>query len=205
MSLTDEGFVEKLQQMDPVENRKEMWALIKACGGIGRLIALAARGLPPKPKAKAVKAAQAVRTRLPADFPDQAMKDRAVVYWGRKRRPDLQAAVEHEVEKFRDHHTSKGTRAESWPATWSTWASNALEFVKPPRPGDTGHPSATLAFEQCNEAGWYGRVRGFYEGGYWKDTWGAKPPAAPHELLPPDCKVPLSVMKKWNDNQRRAG
>ncbi len=206
MSLTDDGFVEKLQQLHDANKVEDMRAVLKECGGIGRLLALAARGLGGRPAKKAApaggKVEQKVKTRLPDEFPDQAMKDRAVAYWSRKRRPDLVANIDHEAEKFVNHYLGNGDRAESWPAKWQTWCANALEFNKPPR---SDGPAATLAFEQTNEGGWWGRVRGFYEGGFWKDTWGVKPPAASHEVLPPGCMVPASVMKRWNDSQRRTG
>lgn len=207
MSLTDDEFVGKLRQLQDAKQVEEMRAVLKDCGGMGRLITLAERGLGPLPKkaAPAVgRVEQKIKTRIADDFPDQAMKDRAVAYWGRKRRPDLVANVDHEVEKFVNRYVGNGEKAESWPAKWQTWCANALEFNRPPRSDGGLFQAARLAFEQTNETGWLARLRGFYETGFWGDTWGVKPPASPADALPTGCMCPAGVLKKYAEQRRSA-
>jgi hypothetical protein len=42
--------------------------------------------------------------------------------------------IERELEKFRDHHTAKGTTMLDWQAAWRTWVGNAVQFGRGGKP-----------------------------------------------------------------------
>ena len=60
------------------------------------------------------------RTRLPADFYPDETGIAAIQKTG------LSLAVE--LEKFKNHHTGKGSVMLDWQAAWRTWAGNAQQF-----------------------------------------------------------------------------
>lgn len=78
-----------------------------------------------KPRAKA-------RRSLPEVFPLQADKDWSQTRWLAKGRADLCAGMAEEIEKFRDHHTSKATMSADWSGSWRTWARNAMTMNRLP-------------------------------------------------------------------------
>lgn len=200
--MLDDELIAKLQELESLGDAgmKEKREVLRLNGGFGRVLALAARGL----GAKSRKADVKVKSRVPDDFPTQEDKEKAVLYWERKQRPDLVARLEEQAEKFNDHYLASGERAESWPAKWRTWYGNALEFVKPPR---DGLGLATVAFEQTNEAGWLQRIRLFYRDTTWAPTWGGRPPAQPYEPVPKGCHCPAGVLKAYVEerHQRQRG
>jgi hypothetical protein len=64
---------------------------------------------------------------LPADFPTEAK-----IIEAQDRFDGLGLAIDArlEAEKFRHHHTAKGTRSKSWGSSWGTWTVNAIGFAK---------------------------------------------------------------------------
>lgn len=80
------------------------------------------------------------RRRLPDDFVLTVERRQAAeAYWHSKGRDDLDAVVQ--FQRFRDHHTAKGSRMADWDATWRTWYGNALEFTRKPLAA-VGQPDA---------------------------------------------------------------
>lgn len=75
-------------------------------------------------------ARKAPATLLPDDFPLEEDKAKALRYWQGRGRTDLDMA--DEVFRFRNHHTSNGTRMVSWPAAWATWYANAIRYRRAP-------------------------------------------------------------------------
>ncbi len=72
---------------------------------------------PPKPKSKATRA----ESKTACPDPD----DEGVDEWlSRNSIPSLASESGIEVEKFLNHHRSKGNRWSSWKATWGTWTLN---------------------------------------------------------------------------------
>jgi len=68
------------------------------------------------------------RSSLPNDFPAETDQAWAQTHWLQRGRADLCNAMTEEIEKFRDHHTSRATMSADWPGSWRTWARNALKF-----------------------------------------------------------------------------
>lgn len=79
------------------------------------------RDVMPKPKRK-------VRTQLPDGFPFQADLEWSNELWLKHGRVDLCHLSGDEAAKFRDHHSGKLTMSADWPASWRTWARNAIKF-----------------------------------------------------------------------------
>lgn len=204
--MIDEDFVMKLVELDAKgkDGLAEARELLKTCGGMKRLLAIAVRGLGKKPKA-AGQVQTGLRTRIPDEFPSETEKQKAIIYWERKRRPDLVTRVEDEAAKFHAHHLAAGTRSLSWPATWQTWYSNALEFNRPPR--ETGLFAAEVAFEQTNIPGWVGRLRVFYESDspVWPDRWGGKPGKLPSDPIPSGCRCPAQAFALYLEEVKKRG
>ena len=74
--------------------------------------------VPKKPKR------QPPKSRIdPGWFPDEAGFEYAVSE-GIER-----MTVYDEVEKFKDHHASKGSLMADWPAAWRTWARNSVQYA----------------------------------------------------------------------------
>lgn len=65
---------------------------------------------------------------IPDHFPLKQDLDWANYLWIQRGRVDLATGVEDEINKFRDHHTAKGTASADWSASWRTWATNAIKF-----------------------------------------------------------------------------
>lgn len=198
----DDEFVARLQELDAkkADGLPEMRELLRN-GNLSRLIALAARGVAPIKRAGRI--SLAIKTRVADGFPDQSMKDRAVIYWGKKRRPDLVARVEDIAEDFHNHYLANGEKAESWPAKWQTWTSRALEFNKPPRDGGL-FPIAPV-FEQTGVAGWVARLQVYYsnESRTWPATWGAKPAENPNDAIPSGCRCPAQAFALYLAQTKR--
>lgn len=68
------------------------------------------------------------RRQLPEEFPLQADLEWAKTHWLKIGRVDLCNAMTEEIEKFRDHHRVKLTASADWPASWRTWARNAIKY-----------------------------------------------------------------------------
>lgn len=205
--MIDDEFVMKLIELDAKgkDGLVDAREVLKTCGGMKRLLAIALRGLGGRPKA-AGRVSTATKTRLPDEFPGETEKSAAVTYWQRKRRPDLVANVEEEAEKFVSHHLGAGTRSENWSASWRTWYSHALEFNKPPRDGGLFQVAETV-FEQCNVAGWVGRIRAYYdsESRVWPARWGGKPPENPEDAIPSGCRCPSQAFAQYLAEKKRRG
>jgi hypothetical protein len=156
---------------------------IKANGGMARVIALAVRGAK-----RAARAAPKVNSFLPDSFPDAAAIEAAVTFWRRAKRPDLEAAIERQIDHFRAHF--QDVKRPSWPRTWATWYRNALNFTPVAR--GLGSGNEAVAFEQTTLDGWRLRVRLFSglepdaPAGTWSGKWGPEPGQ-------PGCKVPKNA------------
>jgi uncharacterized protein YdaU (DUF1376 family) len=55
--------------------------------------------------------------------------------------------IDNEADRFRDHHTAKGSTFKCWDAAWRTWLGNARKFsgrfmAGPPSPGGYGQGSS---------------------------------------------------------------
>lgn len=205
--MTDGEFVTTLQDLQAKgkDGLEEMRAVLRDNGGMKRLLAIAAQTVP-KPKAGRVDIK--AKTRIPDGFPGQEDKDRAVVYWERKRRPDLVANIEDIAERFYNHHLGAGTRSEKWSASWQTWYSNQIEFVRPPRDGDLFVASVTPLVENTNLDGWVGRLECFYgdteaPAGTWSPKWGGKPPSTPTEAVPENCSCPTQAFALYLEQRKR--
>lgn len=188
--MTDEQFIEALQQRSQHGDKSGMWAILKGEGQMARLITLAARGVAGKVSTKKRSPAQDAKTKITAP-PDEAQKASAVKYWNEHRRPDLVARIDQVAESFFNHHYARGTRMVSWPAAWRTWYCNQLEYS----PVRNGGPSAVVSFEQTDAAGWLERLKVFHGlrdqmRGTWNGVWGPKPGDT-------GCRVPESVMAEF--------
>lgn len=107
-------------------------------------VELAATPLPAKRKAK---------TSLPDGFPLEADLVWSHDLWISQDRLDLSA--QDEIRKFRDHHSSNLKTSADWPASWRTWAQNALKFNhrsangrSKPTPHENFAAGAVLAVEE---------------------------------------------------------
>lgn len=62
--------------------------------------------------------------------------------------------ITDEGEKFRDHHTARGTTFKNWDAAWRTWVSNALKFgaVRGPASQRRGMAGRDVAEEITTDA-----------------------------------------------------
>jgi hypothetical protein len=89
-----------------------------------KVIALRAPAAPAK--------AKRVRRSLPDEFPLPSDLDWSCERWKGAGRADLCDAMTEEIQKFRDHHTSKATASADWSASWRTWAGNAMKFNNKP-------------------------------------------------------------------------
>ena len=68
------------------------------------------------------------RRSLPDNFPELSDLTWAQELWLKYGRSDLCGTMAEEQEKFRDHHNGKLTASADWPASWRTWARNAIKF-----------------------------------------------------------------------------
>lgn len=184
--MTDEQFAEQLSVLETEGSAgvPKMRDFIKANGGMKRVIALAVRGAK-----RAARAAPKANSFLPDDFPDPHAIDAAVSFWRKSKRPDLEAALERQIEHFRAHF--QDIKRPSWSRTWATWYRNALNFTPMARSAIAGNES--VAFEQTTLDGWRLRVR-LFEGrepdaaaGTWSSKWGPPPGQ-------PGCKVPKEAL-----------
>lgn len=163
-------------------------------GQMPRLIDLAVRGALRAKRA----APKAKPTFVPDDFPDAKAREDALAYWRKERRPDLVAAIEREVDKFRMHFQEG--KAASWGGRWRTWYANAPNYNRPPA-GSLF--SAPVVFAQTTISGWVTRLtiyHGFDEdcpkGTWLKEQWGAPPGS-------PDCRVPAEAFTQFEGRHGR--
>lgn len=64
---------------------------------------------------------------VPSSFPDET----ALTWAGQVFTADMVALdPADEAERFRDHHTAKGSRFVDWNAAWRTWVRNAVRFAR---------------------------------------------------------------------------
>jgi hypothetical protein len=68
------------------------------------------------------------RTALPDIFPLQDDLDWADEHWISKGRADLCDQKPEQIRLFRDHHSANAKPSADWPASWRTWAQNAVKF-----------------------------------------------------------------------------
>ena len=146
------------------------------------------------------------KTRVPDDFPTTAAKLAAVEYWRKRGREDLCQKVEDQADQFHDYHTSNGTKALDWPATWRTWVRNALEFNRAPAgpyPRFGVVSGGADDFVNTNEGGWVARLQIFHFGnpedgvaaGFWPPKYGPPPGR-------PGCRVTEGAFQAF---ERRHG
>lgn len=68
------------------------------------------------------------RRQMPEGFPFLSDLDWAQTLWLGRGRSDLCTMMGEEADKFRDHHNGRLTASADWPASWRTWARNAIKF-----------------------------------------------------------------------------
>ena len=69
------------------------------------------------------------KRKLPDDFELSAdMRRKALAYWQKQHRPDIDP--DDQFQRFKAHHTAKGSRMENWECAWQTWYSNAPGMTK---------------------------------------------------------------------------
>ena len=106
---------------------------------------------PPPPKPKQKRATSIPENWVPSDknIEDALSKNLS------------QQQIQNEGEKFRDHHTARGTTFKNWDAAWRTWVGNSLKFAAgrgsaPQRRGmagrDVAEEIATDAIELARKA-----------------------------------------------------
>lgn len=209
--MVDAEFVETLVQLETkgIDALGDMRQVLKDNGGMKRLLSIAMLGLGVKPK-RAVPGLlePKIKTRLPDGFPAEHEKQAAIVFWERKRRPDLVARIEEEAEKFTSYHLSNGTRSENWGASWKTWYSQALEFNKPPRSDLFVASVNPIQQQRISVAEWVARLETFYgdtdmPAGTWNLTWGGKPPGAASDPVPANCACPTQAFALYLDRKKR--
>lgn len=190
--MTDEQFIKRLQALNDAGDVEGMRKVLKECGGIGRVIAVAARGA----GVNVVKLEkEQAKSFIPENFPDAACKDAAIAYWNTKRRPDLVARVEEIAEQFHTHHFTRNNRLTRWPMVWKTWYVRAVNIENPPR--DMPIASVTDLFSP-DPAVWLRRLSIFHYGdeenglevGHWSNRWGPKPGL-------PGCQIPPEAIKMF--------
>jgi len=76
------------------------------------------------------------KTKLPNDFEltqDRGIK--AMKYWQKKNRRDLDPMLKDIFDQFKNHHIQHGSSMANWEAAWQTWYTNAVKFEKKPIQG----------------------------------------------------------------------
>jgi len=87
-----------------------------------------------KPKTKNAK--NKPKTKLPNDFElTQERGIKAMKYWQKKNRRDLNPRLKDIFDKFKNHHIQHGSSMANWEAAWQTWYTNAPDFEKKPMQG----------------------------------------------------------------------
>lgn len=102
---------------------------------------------------KKEKPARAARASImPADFyPDEV---------GCRYAEERKISLAVELERFRNHHTAKGSRFTSWQAAWRTWCDKAVQFgASPAAPRKTQHQ---INAEATARALGYGQTNGSF-------------------------------------------
>jgi len=107
-------------------------------------------------KADKPKRERKVLSGIPDDFPAVADQSAAETYWRARGRADLCARLSDEMQRFREHHSSKGSRMADWSAAWRTWYGNAVRFNPPAstggRHGGSHKPAQQSAVTSISEA-----------------------------------------------------
>jgi len=181
----------------------------RGAGGVGRTVQAEPSSMNRQRTLTEATAAEAAAKRLVSrpkvligDYtPSESAKAKAVAYWARHKRPDLN--IEDEVFKFTGFHTGKGSRMVDWEAAFQTWYCNALQMNRAPFGGGPGAGGATVIQMEDRAASvndWIERLRIYY--GYVsedkeyplpKGTWQKKWGPAPHEK---GCRVPPEAHAK---------
>ncbi|MBX3490880.1 hypothetical protein [Parvibaculum sp.] len=131
---------------------------------------------PAKPRRKA-------KHPMPKDFPSNTDLDWARGHWSEKGATGLVAT--DEFERFRNHHTARGSLFADWSAAWRTWAMNAVRFAAQ-KPTSAGAGPA-----MSDDQRWRGRVESLREKGVWSPQWGPRPGEQ-------GCLVPKSILAERN-------
>ena len=133
-------------------------------------------------------------TPLPADFPTVELITQAQ---SKLEAAGCDAAAQREAERFRDHHAARGSRFVSWPAAWSTWTGNTIDFTR--RRGElrpaTNSPADTERFTR------------------WISEWRDKPVSWKRDQMGPRpdepyCRVPDDLLRRFGVTpapRRRSG
>lgn len=127
------------------------------------------------------------KTQIPDDCPNEFSKAEAVNHWKEK---GAALALDAEVEKFRNHHLSHGSRMADWDAAWRTWFRKAVEFAPRGRPQPTkpnGH--RTVAEQQAIQH--RAHLRALKDHGTWMPLWGPRPGE-------PGCNIPVDILREFN-------
>lgn len=194
--MIDADFVSRLQELDAKgkDGLPEMRELLRPAGQLSRLIALAARGAHRAKRAPKGPAG----TFLPDNFPGDAERERAVAYWRKHGRPDLEARIEEQIDKFRGLNADKQQR--SWPGKWATFFMNAIDFTRPAFGTGAGAP---VLIELASVDGWLDRLSMFYghkdgcpAGAWHPKKWGPKPGD-------PGCRVPPEAQQVFDSRNVR--
>ncbi len=77
-----------------------------------------ARGAPRSPR----------KSKIPENFPSQALLEAAVEFWTERGRSDLCATVADEAQHFRDWCAARGETALDWPAKWRAWTRTSMKI-----------------------------------------------------------------------------
>lgn len=131
------------------------------------------------------------RTAIPDDCPNEFLKSEAVNYW--KAQGGGQISLPVQVEKFRNHHLSRGSVMADWDAAWRTWFHNSLEFANKGQGGKQFKANgAPLPMHEEMAIKHRARLRALKERGdhIWQDQWGGKPGES-------DCVIPPEILKEF--------
>lgn len=182
--MTDEKFSKALADWlkEGVPGLAKMRELLKQPGQLERWAELAVRGAA-RAKRETTKTKP---TFLPDNFPDDVEREKAVAYWRKNGRPDLEPRLDQQAERFRTITQDRPTA--SWSGKWRTFYMNAIDFTRPV----AGTPSLTVLPGKTALHVWQWRLEVFERGdpddadfpkGTWLPDWG-QPPGAPGCIVP---------------------
>lgn len=194
--MTDERFAKTLADWlkEGADGRGKMRELLKQPGQLERWAELAVRGAI-RAKRETTKAKP---TFLPDNFPDDAARESAVAYWRKNGRPDLEARLDQQVDRFRAMNQDKPTA--SWPRKWQTFFWNAIDFTRPV----AGTPSLVALPTKVALHVWVWRLGVFERGdpedadfpkGTWLPDWG-QPPGSPGCIVPREAYKNILQVRK---------